>query len=213
MSSDFEKGTRNDSQDVGNQSEYYRGQMYQRDANAVRGPTSGSHSSGFIVAPSGQGMVITGENPILQAIVSIPFLIIGLALYPVTAAATILAGLLCVRLTPMFGAGATWERWLAYLPMLVVFWVVMRWDVRMAVRNTTYRRVRHGARLLVFAFIGYAIAGYFASSGRVDALFTLPKVAGLFVGAALGHWFLERGDGWRDFWYRTLTTFRLKPAN
>ncbi|MDQ6827796.1 MAG: hypothetical protein M3081_02910 [Gemmatimonadota bacterium] len=212
MSDDFYKGTRNDQSDVSNHSEFYRGEQYQREANAPRSTTSPHGSALPNFGSSGGGMVITGESPILKAIVSIPFLIVGTTLYPVTAALTIVAGLLCVRLVPLFGPNATWTRWLAYLPMLVVFWFCMRWDQRMGERHQLYRRIRHVARLVVFALIGYALAGRFMPAPGGQSI-TLPKVAGALAGAALGHWFLMRGEGWRNFWHRTLALFRLMPAS
>jgi hypothetical protein len=209
MADDFQKGTSNDSQNVSNFSEYYRGEQYQRAANEP-GSNGSPHGSGgpMFVGP-GQGIVITGEHWILQGIVSIPFVIAGTARYPITAALTVVVGLLCDRLVPLFGVHATWERFLAYIPMLVVFWISMRWDQRMGMRNATYRRLRHGARLVVFALLGYALVGAWKGGPSL----ALPRMGGVVIGAALGHWFLLRGEGWREFWHRTLTNFRLRPAS
>ncbi|MEO8562882.1 MAG: hypothetical protein ABI601_12445 [bacterium] len=208
MSDDFQKGTLNDSSNVSNHSEFYRGQEYQRAANEPR--TYGSpHGTGGVVSFPGGGITITGEHWILQGIASIPFIIVGTALYPVTAVVTVVAGLLCNRLVPLFGAGATWQRFLAYIPMLVVFWISMRWDQRFGQRNAAYRRVRHTARLAVFALLGYWLAGKAFGGSSV----TLPRIGGLVAGVALGHWFLMRGEGWREFWHRTLTNFRLRPTH
>jgi hypothetical protein len=109
MSDDFYKGMRNDSSDVSNHAEFNRGLNYQLDANAAKAPTAGPHGSGGIsIVSRGPGLVITGEHWILRSIASIPFLVIGTLLYPITAALTVVAGLLCVRLVPLFGPDATW---------------------------------------------------------------------------------------------------------
>jgi hypothetical protein len=209
MSDDFQKGMMNDTSNVSNFSEFERGRNYQLNANAAndRGAST-PHSAGFAFVSNGPAWVITGENPILQFIVSIPFILAGTLLYPLTAIATLIAVLLCVRLVPMFGAGATWERWLAYVPALVVFWCCMRWDIRAGTRNRTYRRGRHAARVLVFAALGYAIASMFAKTRGMTAFMPLGSAV---VAAALGHWFLMRSQGWRDFWHRTVARLRL-PA-
>jgi hypothetical protein len=204
MVDDFDKGRRGEWSNVSNQQEYDRGVAFQRGLNAAP----------MFASPSG-GPVITGESPILQGLASIPFLVVGTLLYPVTALLTVIAALLCVRLVPLFGAGAGMVRYLAYLPMLVVFWFSMRWDQRMGERNAGYRRVRHFARLAVFAVLAAAVTGmvWRTGSGSETQLLTLPHVAGLLVGVVLGHLFLTRGDGWRDFWYRTLAKFRLRPMH
>jgi hypothetical protein len=204
MADDFEKGRRGEWSNVSDQREYDRGADFQRGLNTA--PMWGSQAG---------GPVITGEHWILQGIVSIPFIIVGALLYPITALLSLIVALLCTRLVPLFGPGAGWERFLAYIPMLVVFWVSMRWDQRLGQRNAGYRRVRHVARLVVFAFLGAAVTGmvWQTGSGSARQLITLPHAVGAAVGAALGHLFLTRGEGWRDFWHRTLTNFRLRPAD
>jgi hypothetical protein len=202
MVDDFEKGRRGEWSNVSDQREYDRGGAFQRGLNSAP-----------MFAQAG-GPVITGENSILQGIVSIPFVVVGTLLYPVTAVLTVIAALLCVRLVPLFGVGAGWVHYLAYLPMLVVFWSSMRWDQRMGERHAGYRRVRHFARLGVFAFVAAALMGMLwrMGSGSAGQLMTLPHTVGAVVGVALGHLFLTRGDGWRDFWHRTLTKLRLRPV-
>jgi hypothetical protein len=204
MADDFDKGRRGEWSNVSNQQEYDRGAAFQRGLNTAP-----------MFSPQSHGPVITGESWLLQAIVSIPFVVIGTLLYPVTALLTVLAALLCVRLVPLFGAGAGWVHYLAYLPMLVVFWFSMRWDQRMGERHAGYRRVRHFTRLTVFAVLTAAVTGmvWRTGSGDVGQLVTLPHVVGTVVGVVLGHLFLTRGDGWRDFWYRTLAKFRLRPMH
>ncbi|HEY4304724.1 MAG TPA: hypothetical protein VGM82_09665 [Gemmatimonadaceae bacterium] len=204
MADDFEKGRRGEWSNVSDQREYDRGVAFQRGLNTSP-----------MFAPPANGPVITGESPILQAIVCVPFVVAGTLLYPVTALLTVVAALLCVRLVPLFGPGAGMVRYFAYLPMLVVFWVSMRWDQRMGQRNAGYRRARHFARLVVFALVVAAVTGavWRTNSGGAGQLITLPHLVGAVVGAALGHLFLTRGDGWRSFWYRTLATFRLRAAS
>ena len=203
MVDDFTKGRRGEWSNVSSQQEYDRGVAFQRGLDATP-----------MFAPSSGGPVITGESPILQGIVSIPFIVAGTLLYPLTALLTVMAALLCVRLVPFFGEGAGLVRYLAYVPMLVVFWFSMRWDQRMGERNAGYRRVRHFARLAVFAVVAAAVMGMVWRTGseRGSQLMTLPHVAGAIIGVALGHLFLTRGDGWRNFWHRTLTNFRLRAV-
>jgi hypothetical protein len=204
MADDFEKGRRGEWSNVSNQQEYDRGVSFQRGLNA--GPMWG---------PPAAGPVITGEHWLLQGIVSIPFILAGTLLYPITALASVIVALLCTRLVPLFGAGAGWQRFLAYLPVLAVFWISMRWDQGLGQRNAGYRRVRHVARLVLFALLGAAVTGmvWRTGSGSAGQIITLPHAVGAAVGAGLGHLFLMRGQGWRDFWHRTLTNFRLRPAH
>jgi hypothetical protein len=212
MSDDFQKGMRNDTSDVSNFAEFERGRNYQLDANARSDglQTKSPHSPGIVFASNSPQWVISGTNPILQFIVCIPFILVGMLLYPITAAATLIATLLCTRLVPLFGAGATWERALAFIPALVVFWFCMRWDVHTGDRNRTYRRARHVARVLVFGALGYAIAERFiAPRGSV---MSIPRLGGAGVGLLLGHLFLVYGHGWRDFWHATLARMRIQAA-
>lgn len=205
MVDDFEKGRRGEWSNVSNQAEYDRGVAFQRALNASAAPMFGAQAS---------GPVITGESSILQGLVSIPFVIAGTLLYPVTALVTLLAALLCVRLLPLFGPDAGVIKYLAFVPMLIVFWVAMRWDQRLGERNAGYRRIRHIARLFVFAFVTSVGVGlvWHMPGGTSSQWATLPHLVGAVAGAILGHLFLTRGDGWRDFWHRTLANFRLRPA-
>jgi hypothetical protein len=215
VSDDFEKGMRGDSQNISNYGEYNRGEQYQRDANAAaqhNGQMRSPHGFSPMVAPTGTGPVITGENAILQTLVSVPFLLVGTLLYPVAAVLTLLAALLCARLLPLFGPDAGWTRVLAYVPMLAVFWFSMRWEVRAGERYSAYRRGRSVLRLVVFAVLGFALAGALMKARNASTFaglpVTLPSVGGAIVGVAFGYWML-RHDGWHDFWERTLAKFRI----
>jgi hypothetical protein len=84
--------------------------------------------------------------------------------------------------------------------------------VRVGERNRVYRRIRHAARVLVFALLGYTLAGVLLPAKGGQSI-SLPHVGGALLAAALGHWFLLCGEGWRDFWHRTLAMFRLRPAD
>ena len=198
MVDDFEKGRRGESANVSDQREYDRGRAFQR---ALDAPP--------MLAPPANGPVITGESPILQGIVSVPFLMAGTLLYPVAAVATGISALLCVRLMPLVGPGGGWMQYFAFVPMLVVFWFSMRWDRRLGERHAQYRQMRHASRVIVFAIAGAALAALAWDSGG-RGLVTLPHVAGAIIGAAAGQLLLTRGDGWRAFWYRTLDRFRLR---
>ncbi|MEO7456467.1 MAG: hypothetical protein ABIY52_09410 [Gemmatimonadaceae bacterium] len=204
MVDDFEKGRRGESANISDQREYDRGVSFQRGLNAAP-----------MRSPTASGPVITGESPLLQGLVCIPFIVVGTLLYPVTALLSVVAALVCTRFVPLFGPGAGLVRFLAYIPMLVVFWISMRWDQRTGQRNAGYRRVRHAARLVVFAFLGAVVTGMLwrTSGGSAGQFITLPHMVGTAAGAVLGHFFLVYGEGWRDFWHRTLTTFRLRPAH
>jgi hypothetical protein len=203
MVDDFDKGRRGEWSNVSNQDEYNRGVAFQRGIREQ------------MWAPAANGPVITGEHWLLQGIVSIPFIVVGALLYPVTALISGIVGLLCMRLVPLFGPNPGWKALLAYIPMLAIFWISMRWDQRTGDRNASYRRIRHVARLVVFALLGAAVTGMFWRTGRENPgqIITLPHAVGTVAGVVLGHFFLTRGEGWRDFWHRTLTNFRLRPAD
>ena len=208
MSGDFNSGMQNNTSNVGNWAEWERGKAYQDAANAINnGVKSDSpHATGISWGVGGSGGVISGDNPVMQFIASIPFIVVGTVLYPITAVASVVAALLCTRLLPLFGAG--WERWLAYVPALVVFWFCMRWDVRAGQRSAAYRRARHVARILAFAPLGYVVVGRFVARDSAE----ISQLIGAVVGAGLGHLFLTRGEAWRDFWYRTLARLRIHAA-
>jgi hypothetical protein len=204
--SDFDKGRQNDSSNVSNWREFEEGRAHQKNLDALRDSGLG----GSALGGPGRGMVITGESPFLQFIVRIPFLMAGTLLYPVTFAVTLVAGLLCVRLVPVLGADAGWQRLLAFVPLLVVFWFCMRWDVRLGERLPAYRRVRQGARLLVFAALGYAASEMLPlGKGGAGGPFSMVHMGGAVAGAVLGY-FMLRAPAWRNFWYVTLATFRIR---
>ena len=194
MVDDYDRGRRGEQANVNDWDAYRQGAAHQRSLDAM-------------IVPTGHGPTITGEGWFLQTIVGIPFVVVGALLYPVTAAATLVVGLLCTRLMPLFGASG-WQRWLAYVPMLVVFWIVMRWDQRAGERHAAYRRVRHVARLAAFAVVGYLLVGAYLHVPSAS----LPRLLGAVGGAGLGYVFLTYG-GWQEFWHRTLTNFRLRPAD
>jgi hypothetical protein len=198
--SDFDKGRRNDTSNVSDWREFEAGRAHQKNLNAM--------ADGGLASP-GRGMVITGESPILQFIVRIPFLLAGTLLYPLTFAVALVAGLLCVRLVPLFGADAGWQRLLAFVPVLAVFWFCLRWDVRLGERNPAYRRVRHVARILLFAALGYWASGVLPMGDAAAGPLSAWRLGGAVAGAVLGYLML-RADGWRNFWYATLAAFRIR---
>ena len=202
---DFDKGRRNDSSNVTNWQEFERGQQAQRNVN---------QAGAMFSAPAGGGMVITGESPVLQFLASIPFVVAGVFLYPITLAVTGVAALCCMRLVPLFGVNATWQRLLAYVPLLVVFWLAMRWEVRFAERQPAYRRARHVLRVILFVAAVYFLTDAVLSwrGAQLNQPFSVFRIAGAVVGAVFGHWFLTGTGGWRDFWYRTLARFRIRAA-
>ena len=203
--SDFDKGRNNDSSNVSNWREFERGREHQKNLNAM--------AAGGL-ATEARGMTITGESPILQFIVRIPFLLVGTLLYPVTFAVTLVVGLLCVRLMPIVGADGSWQRLIAFVPTVLVLWLCMRWDVRFGERHHGYRRVRHVFRIGVFGALGYEAARFFPGASATAAAhpFSLIHIGGALVGATLGY-FMLRADGWRDFWYTTLAAFRMRAES
>ena len=96
LADDFDKGRRGEWSNVADQREYDRGAAFQRGLNSA------------MWQPPANGPVITGEHWLLQGIVSIPFIVAGALLYPMTAASTLIATLLCTRLVPLFGSSAGW---------------------------------------------------------------------------------------------------------
>ena len=197
--SDFKKGTRNDSSNVVDWREFERGQQHQRNLDSFQNSFGG-------FGGNASGMVITGENPFLQFLVRVPFLVIGALLYPMTFVFTLLIFLLSARLAALFGTETSWLKLLSYIPAVGALWFFLRWDVRMNERHPMYRRTVHIVRVLVFGILGYEIVGLISSQREVSTLRCLMSAVAF---ATLGY-FMLRSERWREFWYVTLDAFRIR---
>ena len=185
-------------------------------------------------ASYGGGVAYTGggANPLLSIVLSLimlPFVwMFWICLYPLTAAAGMVAGFATVPLAMRTMSLKGDERDVAAMAGVIVgfavFVVMSRVEYRMA-RNTGYRVARHVVRLLLFGVLAMPwlaammvngpstpyILAMLANPSYLLAQMTIPRNLAIVIGVMVGmHFLLWKAERLRNFWHRRLMWIGLK---
>ena len=141
-------------------------------------------------------------------------------LYPVTTAATLTTAFAAEAMANLFGLGAhsLFRIVLILAPVIFVTWTVGRRDQQWAL-NRTYYRIRHVARLIIFALVANAAAMNAGGQHRewglgdfVKEMFTMPNVAAVVLMVVFWQWLIQTGVLSREYWNKKLEMWHFRPA-
>lgn len=137
-------------------------------------------------------------------------------LYPVTTAATIATAYAAEVIGNVLGLPAGVRFLLMLIPSIVVTWTVGRMDQQWAF-NRTYYRLRHVARLLVFALAANAAAMNSGGQHRdwvVGEFFaeivSMPNIMAVAFMLVFCQWMIMTADSWRIYWNKKLQSWRFR---
>ncbi|MEZ5564007.1 MAG: hypothetical protein R3F24_00175 [Gammaproteobacteria bacterium] len=150
---------------------------------------------------------------------TLPVLIpVALLLNPLTAAAFAATALVGLQVFPAASRDTSGEMWLVLLPALVVFWLFMRLESRIA-ELRMYWWLRHVYRLLLIT--GVLIYLYTLDTVpaddialRLQRFFGSYSAIGMSVAILLLLNYVLVGDGFfKNFWHGMLEFLRMRPRN
>lgn len=181
------------------------------DADPGPGGTAGGSGSGIGVALMAMAGFFAADK------VAVPILV---CLYPLGGGAAIAAGFISYRLVNMF-APPTLEYGtrmvIAAIGACIVWWPASRREQRFG-EITSYRRMRHVARLVLLAGFAFFLTasrpfGPLPASLRPDHVFTAQEQVAIVAGTViLAHIILTRGSTLRLWWYMALESLGLRAG-